>query len=58
VRRLLPAGIAKLLRFEPLGMLFLVLGRRVVAVLTIPALQCNDLAHNVKSLSVLPENFG
>jgi hypothetical protein len=58
VGRLLAAGVAKLLGFQPLGMLLLILCRRVVAVLTIPALQCNNLAHSVKSLSVLPENFG
>jgi hypothetical protein len=46
---LLPAGIAELFGFHPLGMFFLVLGRGVVAVLTIPALQCNDLAHDFKA---------
>jgi hypothetical protein len=47
--RLLPAGIAKLLGFQPLGMLLLVLRGGVVAVLTVPALQCNDLAHDLKT---------
>jgi hypothetical protein len=46
---LLPAGIAEFFCFHPLGMLFLVLGRGVVAVLTISALQCNDLAHDFKT---------
>jgi hypothetical protein len=49
VGRLLPAGVAKLLGFHPLGMLFLVFRRGVVAVLTVPALQCNDLAHGLKT---------
>ena len=47
MRCLLPAGVAKLLGFHPLGMFSLVLGRRVIAVLTISALQFNDLAHVV-----------
>jgi hypothetical protein len=55
--RLLPAGVAKLLGFQPLGMLLLVLRGRVVAVLTVPALQCNDLAHDLKNLSMIPESF-
>jgi hypothetical protein len=54
---LLPAGVAKLLGFQPLGMLLLILRRGVVAVLAVPALQCNDLAHDLKNLSVIPENF-
>jgi hypothetical protein len=45
VRRLLPARIAKLLRFHPLGVLLLVLRRRVIAVFAIPALQRNDFSH-------------
>jgi hypothetical protein len=56
---LLPAGVAKLLGFHPLGMLLLVLRSGVIAVLTVPALQCNDLAHDLKNLSVKPVNsFG
>jgi hypothetical protein len=43
---LLPASVAKLLCFQPLGMLFFIFRRRVIAVLTIPALQRDDLAHN------------
>jgi hypothetical protein len=46
VRRLLPAGVAKLLGLQPLGMLLFVLRRGVVAVFTIPTLQCNDFAHD------------
>jgi hypothetical protein len=42
---MLPARIAELRRFQPLGMLAAVLGRRVVAVLTIVALQRNDFSH-------------
>jgi hypothetical protein len=45
MRRLLPARVAELLRFHPFGVLLLVLRRRVVAVLAIPALQRNDFAH-------------
>jgi hypothetical protein len=46
VCRLLPASVAKLLRFHPLGMLFLIFRGRIIAVLTVPALQRDDLAHN------------
>jgi hypothetical protein len=38
MRRVLTAGIAKLLRFEPFAVLLLVLGGRVVAILAIVAL--------------------
>ena len=50
VRRMLPARIAKLPRLHPLGVFFLVLRRRVVAVLAIPALQRNNLAHRLLPL--------
>jgi hypothetical protein len=36
--RVLPARIAELLRFEPLAVLLLVLGRRVIAIFAIAAL--------------------
>jgi hypothetical protein len=55
--RLLAAGVAKLLGFQPLGMLLFVLRRGVVAVLTVPALQSNDFAHVLKNLSLATENF-
>jgi hypothetical protein len=58
VGRLLPAGVAKLLGFHPLGMLFLVFRRGVVAVLTVPALQCNDLAHGLKTFPQIWKTFG
>src|SRR5437016_1864587 len=47
VRRLLPARIAELLRFQPLGVLLFIFRRCVVAVLAIAALQRNDLAHRL-----------
>jgi hypothetical protein len=47
MRRLFPAGIAELLRFHPFRMLFLVLGRGVIAIFAIPALQRNDVAHKL-----------
>src|SRR5882762_9157614 len=47
VRRLLPARVAELLRFQPLGVLLLVFRRCVVAVLAIAALQRNDFAHRL-----------
>jgi hypothetical protein len=47
--RLLPAGVAELLCFHPFGMLFFVLGRGVIAILAIPALQSNDVAHKLFS---------
>jgi hypothetical protein len=56
VRRLLPARIAKLLRFHPFGMLLLILRSRVVAVFAIAALQRNDFAHESKSLQIF-KNF-
>jgi hypothetical protein len=42
---LLPARIAELLRFQAFGVLPLVFRRRVIAVLTIRALQRNDFSH-------------
>src|SRR5713226_3147885 len=47
VRRLLPARVAELFRFQPLGVFLLVFCRRVVAVLAISALQRNNLAHRL-----------
>jgi len=47
VRRLFPARVAELLRFQPLGMLLLIFRRGVIAVLTVPALQGNDFAHRL-----------
>src|SRR4029077_13842815 len=47
VRRLPAASVAELLRFQPLGMLLLVFRRCVIAVLAIPALQRDDLAHRL-----------
>jgi hypothetical protein len=38
MRRMLPARIAKLLRFQAVGMLLLILGGRIVPVLAIAAL--------------------
>ena len=52
VRRVLAAGIAELAELEPARGGLLVLGRRVVAVLAIGALQCDDLAHCVCSPNV------
>jgi len=43
--RMLPAGIAKLPRLQPLGMLLAVLHSGVIAIFAIPTLQCNDLSH-------------
>jgi hypothetical protein len=48
VRGLLPARIAKLLRFQTFRVLLLVLARCVVAVLAIPALQRDDFSHDLK----------
>jgi len=45
VRRVLPARVAKLLRFHPVGMLLPVLHGGVVPVFTIAALQCDDFSH-------------
>jgi hypothetical protein len=43
----LAARIAKLPSFDALGMLLLVLGRRIVAVFAIAALQRNDFSHDL-----------
>jgi hypothetical protein len=43
----LPARIAELRRLKPLRMLAAILGRRVVPVFAIVALQCDDFSHRV-----------
>ena len=45
VARVLAARIAKLLRLQPVGMLLPILGRRVIPVFAIVALQRNNFAH-------------
>ena len=45
MRRMLPARVAKLGELQPSRGCFLVLRRRIVPVLAIRTLQCNDLAH-------------
>jgi hypothetical protein len=45
VRRVLAAGIAKLLGLQPLGMLLLVFCGGVVAILAVTTLQRNDFPH-------------
>ena len=47
VAGVLPARIAELRGLQPLGMLAAVLRRRVIPVLTIVALQCDDFSHGV-----------
>jgi hypothetical protein len=51
---MLPARLAELLRFQPVGMLLPVLGGRVIPVFAIVALQRNDFAHKISS-TLLPE---
>jgi hypothetical protein len=41
----LPARVAKFLRFQPVRMLLTVLGGCVVPVFAIVALQCDDFSH-------------
>jgi hypothetical protein len=53
MRRVLPACIAKLLRFQTVGMLLLILGRRVIPVLAIAALQSDDFPHRLTSVTRL-----
>jgi len=50
MRRMLPARVAKLGELQPSRGRLLVLRRRIVPVLTIRTLQCNDLAHDTSSL--------
>ena len=49
VTRVLAASVAKLLRLQPVGMFFPILGGRVIPVLAIVALQSNDFAHFFRS---------
>jgi hypothetical protein len=60
VRRLLAAGIAKLLCFHSFCVLLLVFGRCVVAVFAIPALQRDDFSHDSMPFQsrILPNAFG
>src|SRR5579864_1108394 len=53
VRRVLAARVAKLFRLQTVGVLLLVLRRRIVAVLAIPALQRNGFPHTLVSLPYL-----
>ena len=46
MRRVLAADFAKLVHFDPTCRGLLVLGRRVVTVLAIAALQSNDFSHD------------
>jgi hypothetical protein len=54
VSGVLPARLAKFLRFQPVGMFLPVLGGRVIPVFAIVALQRNDFAHKISS-TLLPE---
>jgi hypothetical protein len=47
---MLPAGAAELLEFKPLRSLLLVLVRRVIAVLTFPALQHDVFSRHSSTL--------
>jgi hypothetical protein len=49
VGRMLPAGTAKLLRFQTLGMLLFIFCCGVVPVLTVTTLQRNDFPHLMNS---------
>jgi hypothetical protein len=40
------ASVAELLELQPFGRLLLVLGGRVVSILAISALQCDDISHD------------
>jgi hypothetical protein len=55
---MLAAGVAELRELKPAGGRLLVLGRGVVPVLAIRALQCNDLAHCDKSPSKVASHLG
>jgi hypothetical protein len=45
MRRVLAAGVAELLELQTTGCTLLVLGRRIVPVLAICTLKCNDVPH-------------
>jgi hypothetical protein len=51
---MLPAGVAKLLGLHPVGVLFFVFRRGVIAILAITALQSNDFPHNRDPFSSKP----
>jgi hypothetical protein len=51
MRRVLPARTAKLLGLHAIGMLLLVLGGGVVAILALTTLQRNDFAHFLNPFS-------
>jgi hypothetical protein len=48
---MLAASTAKLSGLQTFGVLLLVLGRGVVAILALTTLQCNDFAHFLKFLT-------
>jgi len=47
--RVLPAGTAKLLRFQTLGMLLLIFCCGVIAIFAVTTLQRNDFPHVINS---------
>src|SRR5581483_10953810 len=57
MRRVLPALATELAEFQTLGRGLLVLGRRVVPVLTLTALQCNNFTHKLFSQLLLSNYF-
>jgi hypothetical protein len=50
MHRVVPARRAELLQLQPVLLLLLVLGRRVIAILAVTALQGDDFAHRDVSL--------
>jgi hypothetical protein len=58
MRRLFAARITKLLRFQPFRVLLFVLGRCVVAVFAISALQRNNFAHYSEPFRFQTKPFG
>jgi len=49
MRRVVPAFRAKLFQLQAVLMLFLIPGCRIIAILTIAALQCDNFAHRFLS---------
>jgi hypothetical protein len=52
MHRVVPARRAELFQLQPVLILLLVLRRRVVAILTIAALQCDDFTHGFWSSAI------
>jgi hypothetical protein len=51
---MMPAGGAEFLQLQPILVLLFVLRRRIIPILTVSTLQCDDFAHRFKGLQTAP----